>query len=42
MGNSGAGLVSQWFDVHAAFGLACLASVLAAAVALRVREPGRL
>jgi uncharacterized iron-regulated membrane protein len=34
--------VSQWFDVHAAFGLACLASVLAAAVALRVREPERL
>jgi MFS family permease len=42
MGNSGAGLVSQWFDVHASFGLACVASVLAAAVALRVREPERL
>lgn len=38
-GNTGAGSVSQVFGVHAAFGLACIASVVAVMVALWVREP---
>lgn len=39
IGNGGAGEVSQVFGVHAAFGLACAASVVAAIAALWVREP---
>jgi predicted MFS family arabinose efflux permease len=38
-GNGGAGGVSQAFGVHGAFGLACVASLIAAIVAIWIREP---
>lgn len=39
VGNGGAGAVSQTFGVHAAFGLACAASLVAVMVAWWIREP---